>query len=97
MPRITEDPPLPKGQYEDRYWKVGWDNLCMAVIIQAAKDKAGYFFLGDNFQYFTSGKIDGKALWKQIEENYKLYGTWCQPMEIFDSMRDIRKEGVRFL
>lgn len=87
---------MPDFSKTDFYWKIGWDNLCMAVIVQAAKDKAGYFFLGENFQYFTSGKIDGPTMWKQIQENYKLYGHWCQPNELVDSMRDVRKEGMRW-
>ena len=89
MPRGCEGPELPETDY---YWKIGWDNLCMAVIIQAAKDKAGWFFLGEDFQYFTSGKIDGPALWKQIQENYETYGSWCQPLEVYDSMRRVYEQ-----
>lgn len=91
--------PAPKSegptlQKQDFYWKHGWELLCMSVIIQAAKDKARYFFYSDDFAFFTSGKISGPALWEQIEENYNNYGHWCQPNDLYDSMRDVRKEDI---
>lgn len=85
----SEGPTLPK---QDFYWKPGWDMLCMAVIIQAAKDKAKYFFYSDYFNYFVTDRLNGPALWDQIQENYKKYGHWCQPNDLYDSMRDVRKE-----
>ena len=87
----SEGPDLPKT---DKYWKKGWEMLCMAVIIQAAKDKAKYFFYSDHFRCFVSDRVDGPALWNQIQENYKLYGHWCQPIDLYDSMRDVKKEDL---
>ena len=80
----SEGPDLPEA---DNYWKQGWDMLCMAVIIQAAKDRAKYFFFSDHFKFFVSDRIDGPALWYQIQDNYKKHGHWCQPNELADSMR----------
>ena len=55
---------------------VGFERLCSAVVAQAAKDKAWWFFESEAIRLYLSDKVDPLELMWQIKENYKLYGRW---------------------
>ena len=65
----------------------GWNALGMAIVVQAAKDLRGKkedrytarkFFEdeGGLINMILPNGVSGKALLKQIEKNYKQYGSW---------------------
>lgn len=54
----------------------GFERLCSAVVAQAAKDKAWWFFESEAIKLYLSERIDPKELMWQIKENYKVYGRW---------------------
>ena len=55
---------------------VGFERLCAAVVAQAAKDKAWWFFESEAIKLYLSDRVDPRALMWQIKENYKMYGRW---------------------
>lgn len=57
-------------------YKYGFERLCSAVVAQAAKDKAWWFFESEAIKLYLSEKIDPLDLMYQIKENYKVYGRW---------------------
>lgn len=61
---------------------VNYEILATAVIMQAAKDHARSFFFMENNIFLR--KLDGPALWEQIEKNYEEFGKWCRPNEFFN-------------
>lgn len=71
----TEGPELEleKGEIIPRY---GFERLCSAVVAQAAKDKAWWFFESEAIKLYLSERVDPRALMYQIKENYKIYGRW---------------------
>ena len=56
--------------------RVGFERLCSAVVAQAAKDRAWWFFESEAIKLYLSEGIDPRALMWQIKENYKVYGRW---------------------
>ena len=60
----------------DYVHRVGFERLCSAVIVQAAKDKAWWFFESPAIKLYLSDRIDPLALERQIKENYAVYGHW---------------------
>lgn len=54
-----------------------YHRLIMAIVKTAAKQRDRKFFYSDWFMMLMP-RIDGPALWKQIEENYREYGNWCR-------------------
>ena len=62
----------------DKYYipRVGFERLCAAVVAQAAKDKAWWFFESEGIKLYLSEDIDPRALMWNIKENYKIYGRW---------------------
>lgn len=56
--------------------KYGFERLCSAVVAQAAKDKAWWFFESEAIKLYLSDRVDPLNLMYQIKENYKLYGRW---------------------
>lgn len=55
---------------------VGFERLCAAVVAQAAKDKAWWFFESEAIKLYLTERVDPLALEVQIKENYKVYGRW---------------------
>lgn len=55
---------------------VGFERLCSAVVAQAAKDKAWWFFESEAIKLYLSERIDPLALERQIKSNYEVYGRW---------------------
>ena len=67
----------PEIDWESRVvYKYGFERLCAAVVAQAAKDKAWWFFESESIKLYLSERIDPLALEIQIKENYKVYGRW---------------------
>lgn len=56
--------------------RVGFERLCSAVVVQAAKDKAWWFFESEAIRLYLSERVDPIAIMEQIKENYKVYGRW---------------------
>lgn len=56
--------------------KFGFERLCSAVVVQAAKDKAWWFFRSPAIKLYLSDRIDPLALERQIKSNYEMYGRW---------------------
>lgn len=56
--------------------RYGFERLCSAVVVQAAKDKAWWFFESPAIKLYLSDRVDPLTLLRQIQENYKLYGRW---------------------
>ena len=56
--------------------RYGFERLCAAVVAQAAKDKAWWFFESEGIKLYLSEDIDPLALEVQIKENYNVYGRW---------------------
>lgn len=59
----------------------GWRALGCAIILQAAKDKAEWFFrdggsFNDNLIEQVLPDISKEKLWNQIETNYEQNGSW---------------------
>lgn len=54
----------------------GFERLCSAVVAQAAKDKAWWFFESEAIKLYLSERVDPWALMWQIKENYEVYGRW---------------------
>lgn len=54
----------------------GFERLCAAVVAQAAKDKAWWFFESPAIRLYLTDRVDPWALMYQIKENYKVYGRW---------------------
>lgn len=74
MARIkSQGPELEEVRY---VYKYGFERLCSAVVAQAAKDKAWWFFESEAIKLYLSEKIDPKDLMRQIKENYAVYGRW---------------------
>lgn len=71
-----------KSQGPDICWdmdyvpRIGFERLCSAVVAQAAKDKAWWFFESEVIKLYLSERIDPLALERQIKENYAVYGRW---------------------
>lgn len=57
-------------------YKYGFERLCSAVVAQAAKDKAWWFFESEAIRLYLSDKVDPLELMYQIKSNYKVYGRW---------------------
>lgn len=55
---------------------VGFERLCAAVVAQAAKDKAWWFFESEAIKLYLTERVDPLALERQIKENYEVYGRW---------------------
>lgn len=55
---------------------VGFERLCSAVVAQAAKDKAWWFFESEAIKLYLSERVDPIAIMKQIKSNYAMYGRW---------------------
>lgn len=70
----TEGPELNLGSKVVH--KYGFERLCSAVVAQAAKDKAWWFFESEAIKLYLSEKVDPLALMWQIKENYNVYGRW---------------------
>lgn len=64
---------LENGKIIPRY---GFERLCSAVVAQAAKDKAWWFFESPAIKLYLSDKVDPLALMHQIKDNYKNFGRW---------------------
>ena len=56
--------------------RIGFERLCAAVVAQAAKDRAWWFFESEAIKLYLSEGIDPRALMYQIKDNYKVYGRW---------------------
>lgn len=56
--------------------KNGFERLLSAVVVQAAKDKAWWFFESEIIKLYLSDRVDPLVLERQIKENYKVYGRW---------------------
>lgn len=71
-----------KSQGPDILWdadyvpRVGFERLCSAVVAQAAKDKAWWFFESEAIKLYLSERIDPIAIMEQIKSNYEVYGRW---------------------
>ena len=66
----------PELTWEDVVPRVGFERLCAAVVAQAAKDKAWWFFESEAIKLYLTERVDPLALEIQIKENYKVYGRW---------------------
>jgi len=67
----------PELDYESgMVYKYGFERLCSAVVAQAAKDKAWWFFESPAIRVYLSDRIDPIALMCQIKDNYKNFGRW---------------------
>ena len=67
----------PEIDWESRVvYKYGFERLCSAVVAQAAKDKAWWFFESPAIKLYLSDSIDPLALERQIKDNYKNFGRW---------------------
>lgn len=56
--------------------RVGFERLCCAIVVQAAKDRAWWFFESEAIKLYLTSRIDPIALMTQIKENYKQFGRW---------------------
>ena len=56
--------------------RIGFERLCAAVVAQAAKDKAWWFFESEAIKLYLTERVDPLALEVQIKENYNVYGRW---------------------
>lgn len=71
-----------KSQGPDISWdmdyipSIGFERLCSAVVAQAAKDKAWWFFESEAIKLYLSERVDPIAIMKQIKSNYEVYGRW---------------------
>ena len=72
-PVKSQGPELEETKYIHKY---GFERLCSAVIVQAAKDKAWWFFESPAIKLYLSDRIDPLALERQIKNNYEVYGRW---------------------
>ena len=66
----------PELTWEDVVPRIGFERLCAAVVAQAAKDKAWWFFESEAIKLYLTERVDPLALERQIKENYKIYGRW---------------------
>ena len=67
----------PNISYDEEYIpRIGFERLCAAVVAQAAKDKAWWFFESEAIKLYLTERVDPLALEVQIKDNYKLYGRW---------------------
>lgn len=57
-------------------YRYGFERLCSAIVAQAAKDKAWWFFESPAIKLYLSDRIDPLALERQIKDNYKNFGRW---------------------
>lgn len=57
-------------------YKYGFERLCSAVVAQAAKDKAWWFFESPVIRLYLSDNVDPLVLMYQIKDNYKRFGRW---------------------
>lgn len=57
-------------------YKYGFERLCSAVVAQAAKDKAWWFFESPSIKLYLSDRIDPLTLERQIKKNYQKFGRW---------------------
>ena len=57
-------------------YRYGFERLCAAVVAQAAKDKAWWFFESSAIRLYLTERVDPIAIMEQIKENYKVYGRW---------------------
>ncbi len=57
-------------------YRYGFERLCSAVVAQAAKDKAWWFFKSEAIRLYLSDKVDPLDLMYQIKDNYKKFGRW---------------------
>lgn len=57
-------------------YRYGFERLCSAVVAQAAKDQAWWFFESPAIKLYLSDRIDPIALERQIKDNYKNFGRW---------------------
>lgn len=69
-----------------------YERLAAAVVAQAAKDHCKSFFFDQNNIFLK--KLDGPALWEQIEKNFEEYGQWCQPNDYYNSFGRIEASGT---
>lgn len=70
----TEGPELDwDSEVVHRY---GFERLCAAVVAQAAKDRAWWFFESEVIKLYLTERVDPLALERQIKENYEVYGRW---------------------
>ncbi len=71
-----------KSQGPDICWgmdyvpRIGFERLCSAVVAQAAKDKAWWFFESEAIKLYLSERVDPIAIMRQIKSNYEVYGRW---------------------
>lgn len=72
-PVKSQGPELEETRYIHKY---GFERLCSAVIVQAAKDKAWWFFESEAIKLYLSEMVDPLALERQIKSNYAMYGRW---------------------
>lgn len=56
--------------------RYGFERLCAAVVAQAAKDKAWWFFESEAIKLYLTERVDPIAIMEQIKKNYKVYGRW---------------------
>lgn len=72
--KISEGPEL---DWDSKVvYKYGFERLCSAVVAQAAKDKAWWFFESPAIRVYLSDRIDPLALERQIKSNYNKFGRW---------------------
>lgn len=57
-------------------YRYGFERLCNAVVAQAAKDKAWWFFESPAIRVYLSDRIDPLSLERQIKSNYEKFGRW---------------------
>lgn len=76
-----------KANEDHRGIVVGYEELAMAIVAQAAKDRCRSFFFSEWFIFLTSGRISGPALWKGVQHNFKTLGRWSVTNEIAGSYR----------
>lgn len=89
-----------KSQGPDILWdadyvpRVGFERLCSAVVAQAAKDKAWWFFESEAIKLYLSERVDPLALERQIKSNYEMYGRWSATDTKADSWLGKVKEDI---
>ncbi len=67
----------PELDFESKVvYRYGFERLCSAVVAQAAKDRAWWFFESPAIRVYLSDRIDPIALMRQIKDNYKKFGRW---------------------
>lgn len=64
-----------------------YEELAMAIVAQAAKDRCRSFFFSEWFIFLTSGRISGPHLWKGVKNNFDTLGRWSVMAEINGSYR----------